>query len=298
MRPRYPVWKRSALFSLPSALEVYPIRLWARLWPLDWGSNLPNRVLARLSDMGLLGPTWFEFQESLWIQLDIRDVIQETILEGGIWDPTATEYLSEILEPGNVFLDIGANAGYFTLLAGKYVGPTGRVLAVEPNPLMAEQVRRNASRSGLINVQVEEVACSDSPKSSRLYLGPPSNTGGSSLSDRNTTTTEWVDVACVQADDLVRKYHLSRIDLVKIDVEGAEHDVLRGMNTILADHRPKIVMELIDDLLGSFSTTIDSVLSYLKTFQYDARPLGGHSNYICVPYEQSSGCFEKACKGR
>ncbi len=232
------------------------------------------------------------------MQLDVRDVIQETILESGVWDPAATQCLTTVLKTGDTFLDIGANAGYFTLLAAKCVGPTGKVLAIEPNPSMAKQIRRFADRSGLTNVEIEEVACSSSLKAGKLYLGLASNTGGSSLSEQNVRSNDYVDVSCIQADALMHKHSLSRINLVKIDVEGAEHDVVRGMNEILRDLRPKIVIELIDDLLRSFSTTVDSVLDYLKGFQYEVRPLGGHSNYLCVPYEQMSGCFEKICKGR
>lgn len=268
---------------MPSALEVYPIRLWARYWPFKWAAHLPNRVLARLMNVGVLGPTWLEFAPGLWMQSDVRDLIQETLLEGDVWDPAGTQYICGALKQGSVFLDIGANAGYFSLLAGKRVGPAGKVLAVEPSPEMAEQLRRNAARSGLANIVVDQVACSDSPGTRRLYLGPPSNTGGTSLSERNVKWKDSVDVVCTHADALVRKHALSRVDLVKIDVEGAEHEVLRGMKRLLKELRPIIIMELIEELLRSFSTTITSVTGFLEGFDYAVSSLGEHSNYVCVP---------------
>lgn len=144
------------------------------------------------------------------MQLDIREIVQQTILEERIWEPMTTHYICEILKPGHVFLDIGANSGYFTLVGAKCVSPSGRVLSVEPNPAMAEQVRRNAARSRITNVEVEEVACTDSAGNRRLYIGGPYNTGNSSLSSQNLMLEYYVDVTCTEADTLVRKHSLSR----------------------------------------------------------------------------------------
>jgi FkbM family methyltransferase len=276
---------RKAPISFLSAVEVQSIRLWPRIWPWKWGIRFPNRALARLTGMGLLRPIWVEFQPGLWMKLDIREVIQETLLEEGVWERETTRYITTILKPGNVFLDIGANAGYFSLLAGRCVGPAGRVLAVEPNPAMAEQVRLNAARTGLKNVEVAEVACSGCSETRKLFLGIPYFTGQTSLSEQNVKWKDCIDVPCVQADQLCSTYGLSRIDLIKIDVEGAEQEVLRGMDVILREIRPHIVMELLEDKLRSFSTTVDSVKEYLKGFEYTVRPIGEHSNYLCVPSE-------------
>jgi len=271
-----------------SSVEVGAIRLWNRFWPFGLGKELPNRLLARATNIGLLRPTWFEFQPGLWMKLDIRELVQETILSEGIWEPKTTRYLCDSLSPGQVFLDIGANAGYFSLLASRLVGESGKVLAVEPNPVMAEQLRRNVERSILSNIAITEAACSDSVEVRELYVGNPYNTGNSSLSRENLAWTKSVRVKCTTADLLLERYHLQRVDLVKIDVEGAELQVLQGMPNVLERLRPKIIIELVPSLLKGFSTEVSAVTEYLAAFHYRILSLEEHSNYLCVPVECSN----------
>ena len=278
--------------TLWSSMEVGTLRLWNRLWPFKTGKEVPNRLLARATNIGLARPTWFQFQPGLWMQLDIRDLVQETLLLEGIWEPKTTRYLCDSLGPVQVFLDIGANAGYFSLLASHCVGESGKVLAVEPNPAMANQLRQNVERSRLTNIAIIQAACSDSVEVRDLYVGNAYNTGNSSLSRDNLAWTQSVKVTCTTVDLLVEKCGLHRVDLVKIDVEGAELQVLRGMSTTLKRLRPKIITELSPSLLEGFSVTLDKVQEYFRGLGYSVTPLeedcmGRTTNYLCVPVECS-----------
>jgi FkbM family methyltransferase len=273
--------------TLFSSIEVGTIRLWNHLWPFKIGKEVPNRLLARAANLGLVRPIWFEFRPGLWMQLDIRELVQETLLLEGIWEPKTTRYVCDSLAPRQVFLDVGANAGYFSLLASRCVGESGMVLAVEPNPAMVKQLRQNTERNGLTNIAIAEAACSDSVEVRDLYIGNPYNTGNSSLSRDNLTWTKSVKVTCTTVDLLVEKYGLHHVDLVKIDVEGAELQVLRGMTAVLKRLRPRIIIELVPSLLESFSTTVAAINEYLATFHYRTLSLEEHSNYLCVPVECS-----------
>jgi FkbM family methyltransferase len=227
------------------------------------------------------------------MQIDVLELVQETLLLEGIWEPRTTRYLCDTLASGQVFMDIGANAGYFSLLAARCVGETGRVIAVEPNPAMAMQVRKNTERSRLTNVAIAEVACSDSVEIRDLYIGNAYNTGNSSLSANNLAWTRSVRVPCTTADLLVQRQELQRLDLVKIDVEGAELHVLRGMTTILKMLRPRIIIELVPLLLHGFSTTETAITEYLDGFNYQVQSLEEHSNYLCLPVESNSVLSQK-----
>jgi len=268
-----------------SSIEVGAIRLWNRFWPFSLGKEVPNRLLARAANLGIVRPIWFEFRPGLWMQLDIRELVQETLLLEGIWEPKTTRYLCASLGAGAVFLDIGANAGYFSLLASRCVGESGKVLAVEPNPAMAKQLSQNKERNGLTNIAIAEVACSDSIEVRNLYVGNAYNTGNSSLSRHNLAWTKSVGVSCTTADLLIKNYNFQNIDLVKVDVEGAELQVLRGMTTILRRLRPRIIIELVPSLLEGFSTTVGAINEYLVAFHYRTFSLEEHSNYLCVPEE-------------
>jgi len=216
------------------------------------------------------------------MRLDISDLIQETILLEDHWDPLLTQLLRDELRPGNVFIDIGANVGYFTLLGAKYVGLDGKVLAIEPNPTVAVLLRQNLARSQLSNVMVEEVACSDSDSAPRLVLYIPSdhNIAKASLSERNAGPGTRVEVESTTVDQLVVKHSLPRVDLIKIDVEGAELGVFRGMKETLARFRPSVVTELDPELLAACASTVEDVRDFMETFGYRVSSMGGHGNYL------------------
>jgi hypothetical protein len=137
----------------------------------------------------------------------------------------------------------------------------------------------------MTNVAIAEAACFDSVEVRDLYVGNPYNAGNSSLSRDNLHWTKSVEVSCTTADLLIEKYNFQRIDLVKIDVEGAELQVLRGMATILKRLRPRIIIELVPSLLEGFSTTVSAINEFLAAFHYRIFSLEEDSNYLCVPEE-------------
>ncbi len=270
--------------SFVSTLEVGAVRAWRRFWPLKYGKDIPERLIGRAIRMGVLHPIWLEFESGLWMKCDIREMHQGTLISEGPWEPVTTQYILASLKEGQVFLDIGANAGYFTLLASRCVGQQGSVVAVEPNPVMTEQIRQNVARSRLTNVLVEQVACSAATEIRKLYLAEQNNTGTSSLCNYHGRQSKFVEVSCLPVDLIVEKHDLSRVDLVKIDVEGAELEVLRGMNSTLKRFRPKIIIELLPSLLRGFSVSREDVTDHLACLGYSISLLDAqHSNYLCKP---------------
>lgn len=260
------------------------IRGMRRVWPTR-GKDFPNHVGARLARIGWLKPVWHEFRPGLWMNLNIQDLIQETILLENVWDPLLTNFVTTNLGRDGVFVDIGANAGYFSLLASRCVGEGGKVLAIEPNPNVAEQLKRNITRSNLPNVTVAETACVDTTETTSLtlYLYGVSNSGRASVSRSNAESIESVQVRATTVDQLIREHDLRNLMLIKIDVEGAELMVLKGMQETIKAFKPTIVLELEDDLLKSFSTTTEEVIRFLSNFGYVTTSLGGHANYVSRP---------------
>lgn len=266
-----------------SEMMVRAIRLTHRNWPLRVGQDLPNHLGARLAKRGWLKPIWHEFQPGLWMRLRIEDMTQETILLEDEWDPLLTNFTRKTLGLSDVFIDVGANAGYFSLIAAKCVGDSGKVLAIEPNPSVAEQLRDNVERNNLSQVIIEQTACSDSPSTMTLYLPDKSRLGQASLSKSNAGGVKSVLVKSVTLDQLIRDHALNRVTFVKIDVEGAELMVLRGMTETLRRLRPIIVLELVPNLLANLGTTKDEVIAFLSSFSYSIVSMGGHENYLCRP---------------
>lgn len=266
-----------------SKVGLSAIRFTRRAWPFPFGRDFPVRVGAFATRIGLLRSDWFEFQPGLWMKLNARDLIQQTILLEGRWDPSLTNFIEKTVSSGDVVVDVGAHVGYFTLLAAGRVGPTGTVLSIEPNSFAVKELRQNVERSHLHNVLVEHTACGNSHTNVQLFLHTESNSSMASLSSANASSAVAVEVPCTTLDELCRQRGLSRIALVKIDVEGAELLVLHGMTRIMRKMRPAIVLELEPHLLAGFATSVTAIVRLLEDFDYSIWPLGGHANYVCWP---------------
>ena len=101
--------------------------------------------------------------------VNAADIVGRYITYFGIWEPSMTAWLRATLKPGDTFVDVGANVGYFTLLASDLVGPTGRVVAVEPSAATRRLLERNVSSNHVANVRIVEAAVSDHIGSLPIY---------------------------------------------------------------------------------------------------------------------------------
>jgi FkbM family methyltransferase len=149
------------------------------------------------------------------------------------------DFLAAHLRAGDVVFDLGANVGFFTLVAAALVGPSGRVVAYEPLPTNAVALRRNVGLNELANVEVVEAAVSAAVGTAELDPNG-SDQEGSLVVHRGSAT---ISVPTVSVDAEADRLAVAPT-LVKIDVEGAEGDVLTGMMRTLGTARPIVVCEV------------------------------------------------------
>lgn len=200
-------------------------------------------------------------------------------LEG--WEPATIRTFLRLISPGSTVLDVGANSGLFSLLAGR-LHPTVRVHALEPVGRVFSRLKANVALNGLGNVTCHQLACCDGSGPATLHVptGEPVPVMASLVRGwcEGGSTEELVE--CVTVDDLVATGGVGRCDVVKIDAEGSEDAVLRGASKTLAEHRPFILAEVLGRSgLGK------SVAAALATHSYRFFRLGPQG-----PYPSSEVC--------
>ena len=202
------------------------------------------------------------------LNCDLRDNVQASLYYLRAYSATELALLYRCLAPGDVFLDVGAHVGLFTLEIGRHIGPSGHVVAFEPAADVADQLRSNIELNELSeNVDLWQVALGE--RSGRIALREPSG-NAYDVGRRSVVSTERpiAEVALRSFDGLLASGELAleRLDGVKIDVEGAEMMVLRGMRNALSTYRPRVV------LIETTHTPVDEVHGFMSELDYQALP--------------------------
>lgn len=189
--------------------------------------------------------------------LDLSDKgIHRDLYLHGIREPQATRYLQSILQPEWVVVDIGANIGYYALQEARAVRS---VIALEPAPENYKGLAHNVELNGYRNVRAYRLAIGDETREIGFVLSRACN---------------WNSVAESGGDITVPMFPLDiflngvRADFVRMDVEGYEMKILRGMEGILRNHRPRMFIEVHRDKLREYGSSQREVMEYLAQFGY------------------------------
>jgi FkbM family methyltransferase len=174
----------------------------------------------------------------------------------GKYEPEQTKLFGELVKPGDVVFDVGAHFGYYTLLASKLVGDSGKVISFEPSPANLARLYRHIELNSRRNVQVLELAVSDHEGTARFETRTGSGVGH--LADDGP-----LEVRLTTLDSLTQ---LPRPQVMKIDVEGAEVGVLQGAKALLQNARPIIFLSLHGEELKA--TCLEILEGYGYTFRH------------------------------
>jgi FkbM family methyltransferase len=189
----------------------------------------------------------------------------------GCLEPNETHWLRQTLRPGMVMLDIGANFGHFTLTAARCVGPTGHVVAFEPSDRECDRLSANLELNGLDNVTIVRAAAGAASGRASLHIADAPNTGHNTLGRfvYDATREAMVQpVSVVTVDQTVAELGLSRVDVIKLDVEGAELHALRGASATILRDQPTLMIEVNDATLGHQGTNARQLWDFLHNHGY------------------------------
>lgn len=189
------------------------------------------------------------FSKKLIVPQNLCNYMIKEVLE-----PETLRYLDNNAREGDIVVDIGAMVGYFTVFLSDLVGEKGKIISFEPDPYMNKILRANVRLNHLKNVEVLQYAADDKNGQARFFVNHP---GRSSLIPLRGVR-EIIDIPTMKIDEL----NLEQLDWVKIDTEGTEAAVLRGMRDTLERCNPKIIVEFIPD-----NAPVDDLLTELEGWE-------------------------------
>lgn len=204
----------------------------------------------------------------------------------GCFEPNEVAWLAGYLRPGMCFVDVGANIGLYSLVAARLVGAGGLVVAIEPSPRERAALEANLAANELTAVRVRPEAVGDTPGKATLHVADVAHGGQNTLGSTIYPGTEVVgvvEVDVVTLDDVVAGERLDAVDVVKIDVEGAEALVCAGAGGLLADGRPLVLLELQDASLRAMGSSSAELVAQL-----------GRLDYAVVPFDDRTGRLQAA----
>ncbi len=192
--------------------------------------------------------------------LDDKDTLE--LGTHGVYEPFETNLFFKEIKAGQTVVDVGANIGYYTLLAARLVGPEGKVYAFEPDPTNFALLQKNVEANGYTNVVLSTHALSHRNTKAKLYLNP-ANRGDHRIYDSGVGR-ETVPIDTVTLDSYLGK-KTGRVDFIKMDIQGAEPLALEGMKkTIKANKGLKLITEFSPD---SIKLCGSDPKKYLTTLQ-------------------------------
>lgn len=168
---------------------------------------------------------------------DASDLLSRYVYYFGQWEPEVTRLIKQRLGLGDTFVDVGANLGWYTLLAADSVGATGRVVAIEASPMNFLWLKENVNNNRIENVRLINEAVWSSQALLSLFQGPPQHSGIStvvpSFAERHRGYEKAGQIRARPLPELLNEDEIATLRVLKIDVEGAEGEVLLGLEPML-----------------------------------------------------------------
>jgi FkbM family methyltransferase len=275
-----------------------PVYLGARLaqWHRSYSALTPREMLVQ-ARRRFTGPLFLAYRRALVLAFRVRNLLKRSapvraeagavsfrlVPKGGIafdiwsglrFERPELEFILKVLQPGMTFFDMGANAGLFSLAAGKAIeGTRGSIYAFEPCPSTFAILEKNIHENGLADIRAYCVAISEHAGQASLYINAALKDGFNSLEDPSHEGAEVVGTVRVRVttlDEFIVEHDIPCVDVMKVDVEGAELLVFRGARGLLArEDAPLILYEGYSRCTAGFHYHPVEIMWLLEAFGYE-----------------------------
>jgi FkbM family methyltransferase len=217
-----------------------------------------------------------KLQDNVKLRVFLNETMGRNIFRSGCYEPNIFAYLKTKLKEGMVFLDVGANFGLYTVWAARQVGRTGKVISLEPSTRDYDRLQYNVRLNSLKNVQALPVGASDSNRMAKFHISGDDAPGQNTLGGfvyQDVSEKQTVDIQLKKIDDILSELRVEHVDVVKIDVEGHEYNVLKGMRSVLERDHPVLVVETQEQSLQKQNSTTQQIFDFLLSLGYQPQEI-------------------------
>ena len=249
----------SSLFlrsPIPCRIRIWIYNSWI-LPSLGWRKDL------RLVSASALG---------IKFHTHLANFIENKLAFFGIWEPHITHIFKTNLKTRDVAVDAGANIGYYSLLASKLVGPTGRVFAIEPASQTRSRLLQNISLNQIKNISVFTCGAWDRSDNATIYSHPGNDECASLIQGNDDTGIQYdkENIELARLDEMIPDEYHHAIKLLKIDVEGADFRALLGAESILKKSDDIVVLcEIVPHQLEKFEDSRDDIFEFMDSLGFE-----------------------------
>jgi len=221
------------------------------------------------------------------------------LAKNGIHEKTITEYAKNTIKKNDWVIDIGANIGYYAIIFADWVGTQGKVFAFEPEPSNFKILKKNIHHNNFENIFAENLAVAEKEKKTKLYLSKKAS-GQHKIYYTPALSKKFISIDCCSLDEYFtkNKYDIDKISFVKIDVEGSEFGVLKGMKSILENKNLEIVFEFDPNQIRDYGINPSEILKFLSDYNFHFSIINNRENTIkpITDTKKIPGCYILAKK--
>lgn len=260
-----------ALFEiLPSSLKWRSARK-LRAIARKFSNNLPDKIIT-LKDLNF---DCRKENNNLKIKVQMNEMIGSHIAFEGNYEPGLAKLLKDELNPGEHFLDVGTNIGYFSLVGASCVQKEGRVSSIEASKETFLKLQENIKLNGLEDIiKAQNIAAWSENKVLTFNVAASGHSGMSSVRSLNGKIKK-IKVNAKKLEEVI-DFKKHPVKVIKLDIEGAELEALKGMKKLILHSNPSIFMELSPNYLKELGSSKEEIIEFLKKglgykiFQYDS----------------------------
>jgi len=283
----------SAAQKMPAVAKAL-LYTWVRtrLWMTGDPDSADHWFALRLADeLDYRLPIRARLGNGMTMRVAWNDYVSRNILTSGYYEPEIIRVFETFLRPGMVLFDVGGHVGQYSLVGSRLVGATGSVHSFEPDPRTFAWLKANVEANHLANVHVNQMALAGETGEKQFFFATPKDIGSNSLSKPSNFSGRTAIVRCMTINDYMKEHGIHHVDMMKIDVEGAESFVLSGASSILnGAEKPLIVIEFEEARQKAFGNSCEKLGAFLRDRGYDLYRIGAapFTEYTPLPNDAPS----------